>query len=161
MVLLLLLSNRPSLAIGALAIGLHNSGVMGRLLLEGLRGALAALQGSRDCVHANQGFYTFRLGYFSDLITIAIESDHSRPFADITVVSISHLARTVDNATHYRNVETGEVTGGVSDLMEDLLKIKQSATAARTGHVFDHRFADSKRLQDREAHRNFLFRGFC
>ena len=37
MVLLLLLSNRPSLAIGALAIGLHNSGVMGRLLLEGLQ----------------------------------------------------------------------------------------------------------------------------
>jgi phosphonate transport system permease protein len=36
-VLLLLLSNRPSLAIGALAIGLHNSGVMGRLLLEGLQ----------------------------------------------------------------------------------------------------------------------------
>ncbi len=36
LVLLLLLSNTPSLAIGALAIGLHNSGVMGRLLLEGL-----------------------------------------------------------------------------------------------------------------------------
>ena len=33
LVLLLLLSNRPSLAIGALAIGLHNSGVMGRLLI--------------------------------------------------------------------------------------------------------------------------------
>ena len=37
MVLLMLLSNRPSLAIGALAIGLHNSGVMGRLLLESLQ----------------------------------------------------------------------------------------------------------------------------
>jgi len=36
MVLLLLLTNTPSLAIGALAIGLHNSGVMGRLLHEGL-----------------------------------------------------------------------------------------------------------------------------
>ena len=35
-VLLLLLSNRPTLAIGALALGLHNAGVMGRLLQEGL-----------------------------------------------------------------------------------------------------------------------------
>ena len=35
-VLLLLLSNQPTLAIGALALGLHNSGVMGRLLQEGL-----------------------------------------------------------------------------------------------------------------------------
>ena len=35
-VLLLLLSNQPTLAIGALALGLHNSGVMGRLLHEGL-----------------------------------------------------------------------------------------------------------------------------
>ena len=35
-VLLLLLSNHPTLAIGALALGLHNSGVMGRLLQEGL-----------------------------------------------------------------------------------------------------------------------------
>ena len=34
-VLLLLLSNRPTLAIGALALGLHNAGVMGRLLQEG------------------------------------------------------------------------------------------------------------------------------
>ena len=36
-VLLLLLSNQPTLAIGALALGLHNSGVMGRLLQEGLQ----------------------------------------------------------------------------------------------------------------------------
>lgn len=35
-VLLLLLSNQPTLAIGALALGIHNSGVMGRLLQEGL-----------------------------------------------------------------------------------------------------------------------------
>ena len=35
-VLLLLLSNRPTLAIGALALGLHNGGVMGRLLREEL-----------------------------------------------------------------------------------------------------------------------------
>ena len=35
-VLLLLLSNRPTLAIGALALGLHNGGVMGRLLREQL-----------------------------------------------------------------------------------------------------------------------------
>ena len=35
-VLLLLLSNQPTLAIGALALGFHNGGVMGRLLQEGL-----------------------------------------------------------------------------------------------------------------------------
>ncbi len=46
MVLLLLLSNRPSLAIGALAIGLHNSGVMGRLLLEGLQQQSGQRQGA-------------------------------------------------------------------------------------------------------------------
>jgi phosphonate transport system permease protein len=49
-VLLLLLSNQPTLAIGALALGLHNSGVMGRLLQEGLeeqdRAAQVALASS-------------------------------------------------------------------------------------------------------------------
>lgn len=64
--------------------------------------------------------------FFSD-----VKVDLARFRANISKIGIGHLARTIDDASHDGNFDSGKVVGALLDPFGDILEVKKGASAAR------------------------------
>ena len=77
-----------------------------------------------------------------------VERDFAAACADIAVVGIGHLARTVDDAAHDADLQTHKVFSGSLDLCDGLLEVIKRTSATGTGDVFGLGELDTRGLKD-------------
>ena len=65
-----------------------------------------------------------------------VERNRTGACTHIAIVCISHLTRTVYDASHNTNLETFQFLGSLLDLSKSGLEVEKSATAGRTGYIF-------------------------
>ena len=64
-----------------------------------------------------------------------VKVDLSRRAADVSEVSICHLARTIYDTTHYSDFHAFQVICSSFDLCGDFLKVEQCTSAGRASHI--------------------------
>ena len=85
-----------------------------------------------------------------DALLASVEAHPSASGTDVAVVSVRHLARTVDDAAHDANLQSFQVGGGSLDACQRVLQVEEGASAARTGDVFGLARPHAGSLEDAE-----------
>ena len=90
--------------------------------------------------------------FFGDILLhthlLLVETNLTASGTDIAIVSISHLTRAVDNATHDAYFQSYQMTRGRLDAGDGVLQVIQRAATAWTRDIFRLRKFDASGLQN-------------